>query len=56
MRVFLAVGRDVVDLDDLSSGHRDFVPDGVPFVEGSVVDLSAVQEALTGGKVLAAPP
>ena len=44
-------GRDVVVLDDLSSGHREFVPDGVPLVEGSVVDPSAVEEALTGGKV-----
>ncbi len=44
-------GRDVVVLDDLSSGHREFVDDGVTFVEGSVVDPSAVEEALTGGSV-----
>jgi UDP-glucose 4-epimerase len=52
VRVFRESGRDVVVLDDLSSGHRGFVPDGVPFVEGSVADPSAVEEALTGGKVL----
>jgi UDP-glucose 4-epimerase len=48
VRCLLESGRDVVVLDDLSSGHREFVPDGVPFVEGSVVDPSAVEEALTG--------
>src|SRR3954452_9637107 len=52
VRVFRESGRDVVVLDDLSSGHREFVPDGVPLVEGSVVDPSAVEEALAGGKVL----
>jgi UDP-glucose 4-epimerase len=50
VRVLLESGRDVVVLDDLSSGHREFVHD-VPFVEGSVVDPAAVEEALTGGKV-----
>ena len=52
VRAFRESGRDVVVIDDLSSGHREFVPEGVPFVEGSVVDPSAVEEALTGGKVL----
>ena len=42
-------------LDDLSSGHRSFVPEGVPLVEGSVVDPSAVEEALTGGMVAGGP-
>ncbi len=51
VRCFLESGRDVVVLDDLSSGHREFVADDVPFVEGSVTDPSAVEEALTGGKV-----
>jgi UDP-glucose 4-epimerase len=51
VRVFRESGRDVVVLDDLSSGHRQFVPDGVQFVEGSVADPAAVEEALTGGKV-----
>jgi UDP-glucose 4-epimerase len=51
VRCFLESGRDVVVIDDLSSGHRSFVPDGVRLVEGSVVDPSAVEEALTGGRV-----
>jgi UDP-glucose 4-epimerase len=42
-------GRDVVVLDDLSSGHRDFVAEDVRFVEGSVVDPAAVDEAITAG-------
>ncbi|HYY10090.1 MAG TPA: UDP-glucose 4-epimerase GalE [Kineosporiaceae bacterium] len=54
VRALRASGRDVVVLDDLSSGHRSFVPEGVPFVEGSVVDPSAVEEALTSGKVVGA--
>src|SRR3954453_20157555 len=51
VRCFRDSGRDVVVLDDLSSGHREFVDDQAPLVEGSVVDPSAVEEALTGGKV-----
>ena len=55
VRCFLESGRKVVVLDDLSSGHRSFVPEGVPLVEGSVVDPSAVEEALTGGMVAGDP-
>ena len=55
VRCFLESGREVVVLDDLSSGHRSFVPEGVPLVEGSVVDPSAVEEALTGGMVAGGP-
>ncbi|MDP6461371.1 MAG: NAD-dependent epimerase/dehydratase family protein, partial [Gemmatimonadota bacterium] len=36
---------DLVALDDLSGGFRDHVPDGVPFVEGSITD-SALVDAL----------
>jgi UDP-glucose 4-epimerase len=31
-------GLDPVVVDDLSSGHASFVPDGVPFVEGTILD------------------
>jgi UDP-glucose 4-epimerase len=31
-------GLPCVVVDDLSSGHRGFVPDDVPFVEGSILD------------------
>ncbi|MDT7592558.1 MAG: UDP-glucose 4-epimerase, partial [Pseudonocardiales bacterium] len=33
-------GHDVVVLDDLSTGHRDAVPDGCRFVEGDVADAA----------------
>lgn len=39
-------GKDVVVLDDLSTGYRAFVPEGVPLVEGSVTDRAAVDRAL----------
>ena len=38
VRAFLAEGIDVVVVDDLSSGHADFVPDSVPFVHGDILD------------------
>ncbi|MDF3049198.1 MAG: UDP-glucose 4-epimerase [Pseudonocardia sp.] len=33
-------GHDVVVLDDLSTGHRDAVPDGAHFVEGDIADIA----------------
>jgi UDP-glucose 4-epimerase len=38
VRAFADQGLASVVVDDLSSGHRDFVPDTVPFVEGSILD------------------
>ena len=38
VRAFGDRGLDSVVVDDLSSGRRGFVPDGVPFVEGTVLD------------------
>jgi UDP-glucose 4-epimerase len=38
----LEAGHDVVVLDDLSTGHRDAVPTGCRFIEGSVEDAGAV--------------
>jgi UDP-glucose 4-epimerase len=46
VRAFRDAGMSTVCLDDLSSGHRDFVPDDVPFVEASIVDTAAVRAAL----------
>ena len=46
VRAFRQVGLGVAVLDDLSSGHREFVPDGVPFVEGSVLDVDLVRSAI----------
>ncbi len=37
---------DVVVLDDLSSGHASFVPEGVPFVEGTILDEELVSKAI----------
>jgi UDP-glucose 4-epimerase len=51
VRAFQAAGMPVVVLDDLSTGYRRFVPEGVPFVEGSVVDPGAVGRALDVGPV-----
>lgn len=34
-------GHDVVVLDDLSTGHRDAVPDGCELVEGDLAELAA---------------
>ena len=38
VRAFAEQGLEAVVLDDLSSGRADFVPDGVPFVVGSILD------------------
>lgn len=38
VRAFQAEGIGVVVIDDLSSGHPGFVPDDVPFVNGSILD------------------
>jgi len=48
VRAFRHEGMDCVVLDDLSSGHRGFVPTDVPLVVGSLVDRAAVDEALAG--------
>ena len=46
VRAFQRAGTDVVVLDNLSTGFRSYVPDGVGFVEGSVTDPIAVGVAL----------
>ena len=48
VRAFRNEGIDCVVLDDLSSGHRGFVPEDVPLVVGSLVDRAAIDEALGG--------
>jgi UDP-glucose 4-epimerase len=48
LRAFGDAGLPTVCLDDLSSGHRGFVPADVPFVEASILDTDAVRTALTG--------
>ena len=46
VRSFRDVGLTAVVIDDLSSGHRDFVGPGVPFVEGSIVDTELLVRTL----------
>jgi UDP-glucose 4-epimerase len=41
-----AQGRNVVVLDDLSTGESRKVPEGVPLIEASVLDAVAVEKAL----------
>ena len=43
-------GHQVVGLDDLSGGFRDYVPDGVKFVEGSVTDAVLVKQLFAENK------
>jgi UDP-glucose 4-epimerase len=38
---------DCVVIDDLSSGHREFVDDSTPFVEGNLLDRALVDEVLS---------
>ncbi|OYO11928.1 UDP-glucose 4-epimerase GalE [Enemella evansiae] len=46
VRAFAEAGIGTVVLDDLSSGRRDFVPAGVPLVEGSITDTELVAKTL----------
>jgi UDP-glucose 4-epimerase len=46
VQAFQDAGIAPVVLDDLSSGHREFVPDDVPFVDGSILDTELVTGAL----------
>jgi UDP-glucose 4-epimerase len=46
VQAFLAADREVVVLDDLSSGFREFVPEAVVVHEGRVEDAAAVARAL----------
>ena len=46
VQAFLNQGLDVVVVDDLSSGHAEFVPTDVPFVRASILDRPMVTAAL----------
>ncbi len=47
VRAFGEAGLDVVVVDDLSSGHREFVPEDVPFAETSVLDTTTLERLMT---------
>jgi UDP-glucose 4-epimerase len=51
VRSLLEAGLDPVVLDDVSSGHEEFVPAGVPFVRGSILDGALVLRALEEHRV-----
>jgi UDP-glucose-4-epimerase GalE len=53
-RAFLRDGRDVIVLDDLSSGFREAVPAGAAFVQGSTHDPGLVERVVAEGSVDAA--
>lgn len=38
VNAFLQAGHDVIVIDDLSTGHQDFLPSGVRFYRGNVLD------------------
>ena len=48
VRALLAAGERVVVLDDLSTGHRETVPAGVPLVVANLRDAAGLRAALAG--------
>src|SRR5215469_15351605 len=46
----LALGHDVVVLDDLSGGFEDHIPEGASFVKGSVTDETLIEELFATNK------
>ena len=46
VRAFQEAGIGVVVIDDLSSGHRNYVPESVPFVDGTLLDTDLVTATL----------
>lgn len=46
VRAFRAQGIDTVIVDDLSSGRRGFVPEGTPFVQGTILDGSLLERTM----------
>jgi len=46
VRALAGAGLEPVVLDDISSGHEEFVPEGVPFVRGSILDRDVVEQTL----------
>ena len=48
VEILLTQGFEISILDDCSMGHADTVPAGVRFVQGSLLNVDAVAEALSG--------
>jgi len=51
VRAFLAEGIDVVVVDDLSSGHREFVPAGVSFYRGTILDGGLLETVFSENRI-----
>ena len=51
VRAFDEVGIPVVVVDDLSSGHRDFVREDVPFVDGTILDTDLLTATMAEHEV-----
>ena len=48
VEILLGQGFEISILDDCSMGHADTVPAGVRFIQGSLLNVAEVAEALTG--------
>lgn len=51
VRAFRADGIDVVVVDDLSSGHEEFVPADVPFYRGTLLDAALLEHIFTENRI-----
>ena len=47
VRALVAADLGTVVIDDLSSGHEGFVPEGVPFVRGTILDQALLEKTIT---------
>jgi len=46
VRAFRLAGLDCIVVDDLSSGHREFVPDDVVLFDTSILDTEILAKAM----------
>ncbi|MBD8606000.1 UDP-glucose 4-epimerase GalE [Aeromicrobium sp. CFBP 8757] len=53
VRAFVQAGLECVVVDDLSSGHRAFVPSDVTFVDATILDAEVVAKAMVEHEVQA---
>jgi len=51
VRAFRDEDIDVVVVDDLSSGHEDFVPAGVPFYRGTILDGALLEQVFSENEI-----
>jgi UDP-glucose 4-epimerase len=51
VRAFGLAGIETVVVDDLSSGHREFVPEGVAFVDATILDQKILAKAMVEHQV-----